>query len=87
VVFLVSSGVRYWLIASIGRVGGFGCDDVGLNGCGFEVHVVLGEGLVCARVGLRGWAGLMRLCLCLRLLVMGVVCRLSRDLVVARCDS
>jgi hypothetical protein len=41
---------------------------------------------VCGNVGLRGWAGLMRVCLWLRLLMLGVVCRLSRDLRVMSCD-
>ena len=86
VVFLVISVVGCWVIPSIGRVVGLGCDEVGLNGCGFEVHVALGMGMVCARVDRRGCAGLMRVCLWLRLLMLGVVCRLSRDLATMSCD-
>ena len=74
-----------WASPSIGRVAGFGCDDVGLNGCGFEVHVVLGEELLFARMNMRDWAGLMRAYLWLRLLMMKMVCRLSKDLAVTSC--
>ncbi len=55
--FLVSSGIGYWASSSIGRVAGFGCDDIGLDGLEFKVHIALGRGLVCARVNLRDWAG------------------------------
>ena len=55
----------------------FHCIDVGLR-CMF-----FGGRNVCARVILRVWAGLMRLWL--RLLMLKVVCRLSRDLVVMNC--
>jgi hypothetical protein len=51
--FLVGSGIGCWASSSIGRVAGFGCDDIGLDGFGFEVHIALGRGLVCARVDLR----------------------------------
>ncbi len=83
--FLVSSGIGCWASSIIGRVAGFGCDDVGLAGFGFEVHIALGRGLICARVNLRGWAGLVRVCLWLRLFMLKVVCRLSRDLAVMSC--
>ena len=83
--FLVGSGIGCWASSSIGRVAGFGCDDIGLDGFGFEVHIALGRGLVCARVDLRGWAGLILVCLWLRLLMLKVVCLLSRDLAVMSC--
>jgi hypothetical protein len=83
--FLVSSEIGCWSSPSIGRVAGLGCDDVSLEGFGFEVHITLGKGLMCARVNLWGWAGLMRVCLWLRLLMLKVVCRLSRDLAVMSC--
>ena len=31
-----------WGSPDIGRVVGFGCDDIGLNICKFEVHAILG---------------------------------------------
>jgi hypothetical protein len=40
---------------------------------------------VCARVGLRDWADLMRVCLWLRLLILGLECMLSRDLDAMSC--
>ncbi len=82
---MVSSSVGCWVVSSVKRFVGFGCDDVDLNICESEVHVILGEGLVCARVGLRSWAGLMRVCLWLQLLLLGLVCRLSRDLAAMSC--
>ena len=61
--FLVGSGIGCWASSGIGRDAGFGCDDIGLDGFGFEVHIALGGGgWVCARVDLRGWAGLIRVC-------------------------
>ncbi len=83
--FFASSGIGCWASPIIGRVDGLGCDAVGLDGFGFEVHITLGKGLICARLNLRGWAGLMRVCLWVRLLVLKVVCRLSRDLAVMSC--
>ena len=82
---LVSSGIRCWAGTNIGRVDGLGCDDVGLDGFEFEVHFALDRGWMCVRVGMKGWAGLMRVCLWLRLLMLKVVCRLSRDLAVMSC--
>ncbi len=83
--FLVGSGIGCWASSSIGRVAGFGSDDIGLDGFRFEVHIALGRGLVCARVDLRDWAGLIHVCLWLRLLMPKVVCRLSRDLALMSC--
>ena len=84
--FLVSLGIGCWASSSIGRVARFGCDDVGFDGFGFEVHInTLGRELVCACVNLRGWPGLIRVCLWLRLLMLKVVCLLSRDLAVMSC--
>ena len=74
-----------WVSPDIGRVFGFGCDAVGLNICEFEVYASLRYGMVCARVGLRGWADLMRVCLGLRLLIHGLECRLSRNLAAMSC--
>jgi len=61
--------------------------EVGLNGCDLGVHVVLKEELACVSVGLRGWAGLMGVCLWLRLrlLMTGMASWLSRDLAVMSC--
>ena len=83
--FLVGSGIGCWASSSIGRVARFGCDGIGLDGFGFEEHFALGRGLVCARVDLRGWAGLIRVCLRLRLLMPTMVCLMSRDLDVMSC--
>ena len=58
--FLGSSRIGRGASPSIGRVAGLGCDDIGLNIFGFEVHDALGKGLMCARVNRRDWAGLMR---------------------------
>ena len=56
---LASSGIRCWAGTSIGRVDGLGCGDVGLDGFEFEVEFTL-DGMMCVRVSMRGWAGLMR---------------------------
>jgi len=39
---MVSSCVGCWDRLDVGRVVGFGFDDVGLNICEFEVHALLG---------------------------------------------
>ena len=46
--FLVSSEIGCWASPSIGRVAGLGCDDVGLERFGIEVHITLGKGLMCS---------------------------------------
>ena len=52
------------VILSIWRFAEFVYDDVGLDGFGFEVHVVFEEGSEYARAGLMGRAGLLCVCVC-----------------------